>query len=200
MKLKRWRILCVAVPLLVGTVAVAAVTAGCGGNGSDNASANPVDVAFAAEMIPHHQSAIEMAGAAKKQAEHSEVRQLADNIISAQNAEIQVLRRIEGDLDEMGVEHGDLGLSEHAMGMDGQMAELEHAKPFDRTFIEMMTAHHQGAIRMARKELADGRDKALRKIADDIIAAQTREIAEMRDWSKHWYGKEESGVHMGGSM
>ena len=188
---------------LVGAVAVAGiVAAGCGDgdNESDNPSANPIDRAFATAMIPHHEGAIEMAQVARKRAEHAEVRKLADDIIAAQKAEISVLRRIGGDLRAMGIESGHLGLDEHAMGMDADMSELEHAKPFDRTFIAMMIPHHQGAIRMARKELADGKQVALRKIAKDIVAAQSREIAQMRGWSKRWYGEEKGATHMEGSM
>lgn len=189
---------------LVGAVAVAAiVAAGCGGGGggdSDNPSGNPIDRAFAAAMIPHHEGAIEMAQVARERAEHPEVRKLANDIIEAQKAEISVLRPISADLRAMGMESGHLGLDEHAMGMDADMSELEHEKRFDRTFMAMMIPHHQGAIRMARKELAGGKQAALRKIAKDIVAAQAREIAQMRGWSQRWYGEEKGATHMGGSM
>jgi nitrate reductase alpha subunit len=68
--------------------------------------------------------------------------------------------------------------------------ELERTRPFDRTFLNMMIPHHLGAIRMARVELAKGRQGGLRKMAKDIIAAQTREIGQMRRWGKRWYGSD----------
>lgn len=49
----------------------------------------------------------------------------------------------------------------------------------DRDFARMMIAHHQGAIDMARAQLARGRDPGLRRMAGEIIAAQQREIAEL---------------------
>ena len=49
----------------------------------------------------------------------------------------------------------------------------------DRDFARAMIVHHQGAIDMARTQLARGRDPGLRKMAGEIIAAQEREIAEL---------------------
>jgi len=46
------------------------------------------DKQFIASMIAHHQGAIEMATAAKNQAKHQEIKNMADDIISAQSAEI----------------------------------------------------------------------------------------------------------------
>jgi uncharacterized protein (DUF305 family) len=45
-----------------------------------------------------------------------------------------------------------------------------------------MIPHHQGAIDMARVELANGKDPALRTMAQDIIKAQEGEIATLKGW------------------
>jgi uncharacterized protein (DUF305 family) len=52
----------------------------------------------------------------------------------------------------------------------------------DRDFVTMMIPHHQGAVEMARTELAFGKDPALRHLATLIVIAQRREIALMRRW------------------
>ena len=54
----------------------------------------------------------------------------------------------------------------------------------DKDFVAMMIPHHQGAIDMAKVELAQGKDLTIRKMARDIVAAQQREIKQMTDWQK----------------
>jgi len=56
----------------------------------------------------------------------------------------------------------------------------------DQDFVGMMTPHHQGAIDMARIYLRDGKDPAIRRMAQKIITDQEREIGEFKAWqAKH---------------
>ena len=50
------------------------------------------DKVFISEMIDHHQGAIDMAELAEKNSKHDEVKNLADDIISAQTKEIDMMR------------------------------------------------------------------------------------------------------------
>jgi uncharacterized protein (DUF305 family) len=61
------------------------------GSADEVAGAVDVDATFAQMMIPHHEGAIAMAGAAKERAQHEELKQLADAIIEAQQREIDVM-------------------------------------------------------------------------------------------------------------
>jgi uncharacterized protein (DUF305 family) len=158
------------------------------------------DRAFVREMVLHHEMAIEMAEMARMQATHQRIKTLAKSIIDDQNAEIRQLTAIRKRLEVKPLPSGSadheammrdaetLGLSMDEMGMDMDMDELDAAKPFDRAFIDMMITHHQGAIRMARAELAKGRSSQLRAIAGAIVAAQKAEIIELNRWRKVWYG------------
>jgi uncharacterized protein (DUF305 family) len=52
----------------------------------------------------------------------------------------------------------------------------------DKDFVMMMIPHHQGAIDMAKIELQYGKDEKLKTMAEEIIAAQEKEINELRTW------------------
>jgi uncharacterized protein (DUF305 family) len=165
-------------------VAAAALLTACGGDDDEGehtiaATGNATDRAFVAGMTPHHQSAIEMAEVAQEQGQSQFVRSLADDIVRTQGDEIKTMRMHDAELAAAGVEVGDLGLSEEEMGMHMEMSDLENARPFDRAFIDMMVPHHQGAIRMARVELAEGESTELQALAQQIVDAQSREIEEM---------------------
>jgi len=180
--------------LLSGAVALAILAAfvGCGGEESEEAGEpSGVEGAFIAEMIPHHEMAIEMAKIATERAQHPELKRLASEIVESQRNEIETLEEIHQRLFGEPVEeasHGELGISEEQAGMNMDMAMLEDARPFDREFNDMMIAHHQGAIRMARIELEQGSDDAAKSLAQAIINAQAMEITEMNEWRTDWYG------------
>ena len=172
--------------LPVLAVSAGLAVAGCGSDDEDSgssgstASGNGVDRAFVAAMIPHHESAVEMAEIAQQRGESEFVKALADDIVHTQSAEIRTMRSEDEGLDTAGVEPGSLGVPEHEQGMDDDPAMLRDAKPFDKAFIEMMIPHHEGAVTMAKAELAKGGDPELKKLAEDIISAQEREIEEMK--------------------
>lgn len=156
---------------------------------------NAADVAFAQGMIPHHRQAVTMADLAATRAGSSKVKELAKKIEKAQAPEIETmsgwLRKWGEDVPSeaahrgTGQGHGSGHGPGHTMpGMMSaeDMAELEGAtgEKFDKAFLTMMIAHHEGAVEMAGTELKEGGHQPALDLADDIIAAQNAEITAMR--------------------
>ena len=70
--------------------------------------------------------------------------------------------------------------------MNKAMSSAPMTGDADHDFVVMMLPHHQGAVDMAKFELAHGKDPALQKLAREIVAAQDKEIAFMKNWlAKH---------------
>ncbi len=57
---------------------------------------------------------------------------------------------------------------------------------FDKAFIVSMIEHHQGAIDMANEAKKNALHDEIKKMADEIITAQSKEIEMMRQWQKDW--------------
>lgn len=69
--------------------------------------------------------------------------------------------------------------------MNKQLEKLS-GDEFDKTFIEMMTVHHEGAIAMAELIPSRAKHDEIKTLGQAIIAAQTKEIAEMKQWQMDW--------------
>lgn len=171
-------------------IGLGAVFAGCGSD-DESPSGKDVDGSFVSEMVPHHESAIEMADVALTRAENPEIEELATNISKSQGSEIEQMNAIHERLfgEPVGeMDHGSTAMGDSMMGMDTDLTALKEAKPFDREFIDQMIPHHQAAIKMARVELRDGEDQETKDLAQAIVDAQSAEIEQMNEWREKWYG------------
>jgi uncharacterized protein (DUF305 family) len=72
--------------------------------------------------------------------------------------------------------------------VDGQYA--------DDRFLDMMSAHHAMAVEMAQVEIQHGSRPELLQLARDIVAAQTKEIDEMRQSKRRLYGTDRVTMQM----
>ncbi len=66
--------------------------------------------------------------------------------------------------------------------MHKDMMAVKATGDADVDFVNGMIPHHQGAVDMAKTLKEKGKDPELQKMADDIIVAQEKEIAFMKDW------------------
>ncbi|MFD9241418.1 DUF305 domain-containing protein [Streptomyces sp. NPDC059556] len=165
-------------------------SASASGSGSGSSDApgpfNDADVMFAQMMIPHHEQALEMAELAEGRAEDPEIRKLVTAIERAQDPEIQKMKawlKVWGRPESAG--HGAGGGGGH--GMAGMMSEQDmkdlaaaKGKAFDRTFAELMIAHHDGAVDMAKDEQKNGENPTAKALADDVVRTQSDEVAALK--------------------
>ena len=147
---------------------------------------NAADVAFATGMIPHHAQAVEMADMALTQATDAKVKALAPTIKAAQGPEIARmsgwLRGWDAPIPATAGGHDMSGMSDRSGMMSAQeMTDLGKASgsTFDRMWLQLMIRHHQGAVAMAKTELAEGTNPESSQLAQSIIDSQSAEIAQM---------------------
>lgn len=92
--------------------------------------------------------------------------------------------------------------SHSTMSMADMTEELKNktGDDFDKAFVEMMISHHEGAVDMAELIPSRAKHDEVKKLGEAIIAAQTKEIADMKQWQKDWgYSADETMQMMHGS-
>lgn len=101
-------------------------------------------------------------------------------------------------IDPSGMPHGQnkLKTAGQSMQHDGMQHDMGHSMDlgpadaeYDLRFIDAMIPHHEGAVVMAQDLAQKTKRPELQKLAKEIIAAQEKEIAQMKAWRKAWYPK-----------
>ena len=192
-------------------VALAGLTlAGCGsktGTAARDATEpahNGADVAFAAEMVPHHQQGLRMVAMATAHALPPAFAELTDRITVAQSAEVGRMQGWLTSWDEEAsygpdrmMDDGTMmrrstagtmrGLMRTRMGPwalgDSDLDRLAGSWPgdFEQHWLQLMITHHQGAISMARHEIVEGEYPPAVALAEDIVTTQQAEVEQMRE-------------------
>ncbi|MFG2972774.1 DUF305 domain-containing protein [Streptomyces sp. NPDC048331] len=155
-------------------------------------SPNAADRAYVSHMIEHHRQALTMSALAPDRAAADGVKRLAERITAAQRPEIGAMEKwlarhpvttagttpATPAAPAAGHDHGSMP----GMATEQQLAELTAARgaDFDRLFLKLMTAHHEGAVRMAGEALAGGNNVAVEEMATEVVATQSAEIHRMR--------------------
>lgn len=146
---------------------------------------------FIANMIAHHQGAVDMANLALKNAKHQEIKILSKAIITAQASEIADMKLWQSQWGYP-VSEGEMMMDHSAMGMEdanaGMMNQLngKTGDEFDKAFLEQMIAHHQSAINMAAPGKTNAQHQEVKDLTAAIVTAQTKEIQQMNQWQKAW--------------
>ena len=81
------------------------------------------------------------------------------------------------------------------MSMNDMTKQLEglSGDAYDKAFLEMMIAHHQGAIDMAELSAAKASHDEVKQLSASMILTEQQEVMNMQQWQAKWgYGKGES--------
>lgn len=147
----------------------------------------PADTAFVQGMIAHHQQALVMVDLVEGRTGRDDMPVLAERIRVSQEDEIA---RLETWLTDRGEDVPAEDAHQHHELMPGmltpeQLTQLDAARDagFDRLFLELMIAHHQGAITMVGHlyEQGGGLEPVADGLARDVEADQTIEIGRMQE-------------------
>jgi uncharacterized protein (DUF305 family) len=149
-----------------------------------------IDTAFMQDMVVHHRQALAMTALVADRTDRDDLPLLAERITETQETEID---QVEQWLTDRGEDvPGDDSGGEHAahqgmpgMATDAQLDRLEASSgpAFDRLFLDLMIAHHQGALTMVEQLYATGGglEPAADRFARDVEADQDVEILRMQE-------------------
>lgn len=153
------------------------------------------EVAYMQKMRMHHMAAIEMAQLVPTRALRPELKALAQTIIADQRREVG---QLEGWLKTWYAI--DKPMAMPMGGMDEMMAALRAmtGADFEQGWLMMMVHHHQSAVDMSALARGRATHPELLTFAQGVITAQTKEIAQMRDWAMAWYGFDPLPMSHGG--
>ena len=150
---------------------------------------SPADARFMQDMIPHHHQAIEMAALVADRTNRPELLDVAGRIDASQADEIDFMQqwlRNRAERVPDPTEHDAMHTSHTMAGMASpeQMAQLAAAEgtEFDRLFLSLMIAHHEGAVAMVEELLeqpGSAYDPVLYEFTSDVTNDQTAEIERM---------------------
>lgn len=81
---------------------------------------------------------------------------------------------------------------QHAMTSTPNAAKA----PYDHQFLDTMSAHHQGAMHMAQLVQERSAHDELKQMAKKMIGDQEKDIQQLQEWKKQWYGGKGDAVNM----
>lgn len=139
------------------------------------------DAAFINTIVEHHMAATAMAKYVDNEAPHDEIKKLANNIISSQTKQI-------GELQDLAIAQGYNLMPANPEMMSNMTAMLDGKKEaeLEKQFMQDMIKHHQSALDMSKLAPTNAKNEEIKRIAAEMTANQTKEIADLRAWGKQW--------------
>ena len=75
----------------------------------------------------------------------------------------------------------DMSMSQMTGSLQGKQGD-----DFDQAFISAMIEHHQGAVDMAKLSASNAKHDDIKQLSLGVIAAQEKEIDQMKQWQIDW--------------
>jgi len=161
-------------------------------NSDPGATEQPYDLQYLDSMIHHHNGAVAMAKMVLGKTERPELKAFAQKIIDDQTKEIGFMQQLRDqwyagkppavNMEMPGMIGGMKMMNSNHMR---EMDEME-APHFDLHFLNMMIAHHEGAVVMSNDALKKGEHPEIKQLAQRILDAQRPEIEQMKKWQTSW--------------
>ncbi len=147
------------------------------------------DLGFIDTMSKHHRGAMEMAAMAQMKLEHAGLKALAKEIPVAQQKEISQMKSWRDSWYPGAPVAADTSSSGMNPGMDmDHMKAMKAGRDYDVMFIDMMVPHHESAVKMSKAALASAEHPEVKKLAQQIIDMQAKEIDQMKKWKAELAG------------
>lgn len=111
----------------------------------------------------------------------------ASTAVNTNNTDMMRMMGMRDDANMMEQKQQD-GMMGMSSSMDDMMDSMmdKSGDEFDQSFISAMTAHHDGAIEMAKQAQVNAKHSEIKTMAQEIIDAQTKEINQMKMWQSQW--------------
>lgn len=148
---------------------------------------NDADHDFAMMMTMHHQGAIDMSNELLKSGDAATIREIAQRVIAAQQAEKTMLDQFVKSHTAEANAAGRTASQEYMMSME-KMGKAQDIRILtgdaDVDYAQLLIDHHQSALEMARTELEHGDVPQMKAMAEKMIDDQMKEIDELQTWLK----------------
>jgi len=147
------------------------------------------DEEFISQMIPHHQEAIETSNIIINKSTNADLKRFSIGVVSIQTTEVNQMKDWYSSW--FGEEYTPLS---NYMPMMGKLTQFSGVE-LDKNYITGMIAHHKGAINMAKQILPITQKTEIKKMAENIISVQSREVKYLQNMFEVY--DHEDSEHMG---
>lgn len=116
---------------------------------------------------------------------------VAGQVVNNNNTSMMRMMGMHTDNQDVEADHSKMSMSDMTMHLEGLQDD-----DYDKAFIAMMIAHHEGAVDMAELSAKQAKHDEIKQLSQEIIKAQEKEISDMKQWQREWgYSSDEMMHH-----